>query len=149
MEFSFCDTFYWIPIFYPQGDPLGIVQSPKTNFMLNLNKFSTISHFFILRLCCVGLIKIQNFVWGVTPTRQPPRGNSWDSNEMFFKFNILYIIAFFLVFDLDEPVDMPNVTETYGKLKVNICSYLQLRRTIFLSRSSINICIWICRSIKP
>ena len=43
MEFSFfCDAFYWVPLGYPQGDPLGAVPGrPETNYMFNLNNFSS------------------------------------------------------------------------------------------------------------
>ena len=32
MKFCLCDTFYGIPLFHPQGDPLGVVPGPINQF---------------------------------------------------------------------------------------------------------------------
>ena len=34
MEFRFCDTLHWIPLFHPQGDPLKVVSGPINQFYL-------------------------------------------------------------------------------------------------------------------
>ena len=34
MEFSFCETFYWISLFYSQGNSLGLVPGPKKQFYI-------------------------------------------------------------------------------------------------------------------
>ena len=41
MEFSvICETFYWVTLFYPQGDPLEAVPGPKTNYTILALKVS-------------------------------------------------------------------------------------------------------------
>ena len=42
MEISFCDTLNWIPIIYPQGDPLEAVPGSKNQFYLELQKLVSI-----------------------------------------------------------------------------------------------------------
>ena len=34
------DLLYQLPVFYPQGDPLGSFSGTETNYMVNLNSFS-------------------------------------------------------------------------------------------------------------
>ena len=79
MEFSFRDTFYWIPQFYHT------FRGSHRNRMLNLNNCLIISSSFILRLLCIEVIYTQNLIYGIAPTRSNnrifnlPRGNIWGN----------------------------------------------------------------------